>query len=101
MEGMAVGNMLAQATAMGLQAHQMAGFDRNAARGRLGIPERHEPVAAIALGYPGDPDDLPEDLRERELTPRERRPVEEFVFSGRWGSTVPLANGEADPDGGR
>jgi nitroreductase len=68
--GMAVGNMLVQATAMGLYVHQMAGFDRDAARQKLGIPEGHEPVAAIALGYPGDLNDLLDDLRKRELAPR-------------------------------
>lgn len=98
--GLAVGNMLAQATAMGLQAHQMAGFDRDAAREKLGIPEGHEPVAAIALGYPGDPDDLPEELRGRESTPRERKRVREFVFSGRWETTTPLADSGFGSEGG-
>lgn len=90
--GLAMGNVLAQATAMGLYVHQMAGFDQDAARQRLGIPEEYEPVTAIALGYPGDPDDLPEDLRRRELAPRERKPVTEFVFSGRWGRTISPAD---------
>ena len=83
--GMAVGNLLVQATAMNLYVHQMAGFDLDAARQKLAVPEGHEPVAAIAIGYLGNPSDLPEDLRTRELAPRRRRPVGQFVHEGRWG----------------
>ena len=32
----------------------------------------------IAIGYPGDPESLPEDLREKELAPRQRKPIREF-----------------------
>jgi hypothetical protein len=52
-----------------------------------------EPVAAIALGYPGDPQSLPEKLRQRELAPRERKPLTEFVFAGRWGQISPVVTG--------
>jgi hypothetical protein len=50
-------------------------------------------VAGIALGYPGDPEALPERLRQRELAPRERKPLTEFVFTGHWGRTSPLVSG--------
>lgn len=83
--GLAVENLVIQATAMGLFAHQMAGFHIEKARIDLEIPAGYEPVAMIAVGYPGDPDRLPEKLRQREQAPRERRPVGEFVFSGMWG----------------
>lgn len=88
--GLAVENLVLQATALGLVAHQMAGFDVEKARAVYEIPESHEPVAAIALGYPGDADALPESLRDREKEPRARKPLEAFVFSGRWGSAAPL-----------
>ncbi|MDR4473522.1 MAG: hypothetical protein MRJ92_13065 [Nitrospira sp.] len=65
-----------QATAMGLIAHQMAGFDVEKARVDLSIPAGFEPVAMIALGYPGDPAILDERLRQRELAPRERKSAE-------------------------
>jgi hypothetical protein len=50
----------------------------------LGIPEGYEPVTMGAIGYIGDPETLPEHLRERELAPRRRKPLEELVFRGKW-----------------
>lgn len=83
--GLAMENLVIQATALGLYVHQMAGFDVGKARELLTVPAGHEPVAAAALGYLGDPGGLPDALRERETAARERRPQHEFVFAGRWG----------------
>jgi len=88
--GMAAENFVLQATALGLQAHQMAGFDPQKARETCLIPTGFDPVAMIALGYPGDPAVLPDYLREREIKPRERQPIVDFVFSIKWGQTSPL-----------
>lgn len=88
--GMAAENFVLQATALGLQAHQMAGFDTQKARETCLIPTGFDPVAMIALGYPGDPAVLPDYLREREIKPRERQPIGDFVFSIKWGQTSPL-----------
>jgi nitroreductase len=88
--GMAAENFVLQATALGLQAHQMAGFDTQKARQTCLIPTGFDPVAMIALGYPGDPAVLPDYLREREIKPRERQPIVDFVFSIKWGQTSPL-----------
>ncbi len=88
--GMAVENLVIQAVALGLHVHQMAGFDAAKARTVFGIPEDHEPVAAIALGYQGDEQALPAQLRERELAPRTRKPLGETVFGGRWGEASAL-----------
>ncbi|HEX6532403.1 MAG TPA: nitroreductase family protein [Nitrospira sp.] len=88
--GMAVENLVLQATALGLQAHQMAGYDVDKARRECQIPSGFEPVAMIAVGYPGDPAILPDYLRERELKPRERQPIGDFVFSASWGRPSPL-----------
>jgi nitroreductase len=92
--GLAVENLVIQGMTLGLFVHQMAGFHVNKAREEYGIPEGHEPVAAIAIGYLGDPGRLPDDLRERELAPRTRKPMESFVFSGRWGQASPLVHGK-------
>lgn len=88
--GMAAENFVLQATALGLQAHQMAGFDTQKARETCLIPTGFDPVAMIALGYPGDPAVLPDYLREREMKPRERQPIGDFVFSIKWGQTSTL-----------
>ena len=88
--GLAVGNLLMQATALDLVVHQMAGFDVQKARELFQIPPGYEPCAAIALGYLGKPDSLPEPLRARELAPRFRKPLGEFVSTERWGESSPL-----------
>jgi nitroreductase len=87
--GQAVADLSVQATALGLVVHQMAGFSPDKVREVYGVPEQFEPVAAIALGYPGDPESLSEKLKKREVAPRERKPLPEFVFSGRWGQASP------------
>jgi nitroreductase len=82
--GLALANLSLEATARGLGVHPMAGFDVGAARTACAIPDDFEPVAAVALGYFGDPNTLPDDLRERELATRTRRPLTSVVFGGVW-----------------
>lgn len=82
--GMAVGNLLIQATNMGLYVHQMGGYDVEGARKEFNIPERFEPGAMIAMGYHGEIDHLPMELKRKELKKRTRKEVEEFVFRGDW-----------------
>jgi nitroreductase len=88
--GLAVANLILQATALGLGVHQMAGIYPDRVRELYGVPDGFEPVAGIVLGYPGDPAALPEDLRQRELAPRVRKSLESFVFQSAWGQTAPL-----------
>jgi nitroreductase len=88
--GLATENLMLEAVALGLFAHPMAGFDIEKARTDFGIPPDCEPVAMIAVGYPGDPSVLPDYLRERESKPRTRRPVSNFVFADQWGRSSPL-----------
>lgn len=82
--GAASENLCLQAAALGLVAHQMGGFDREALAGAFAIPQRYTPMAMIAVGHPGDPSDLPASKREQELGPRRRQPLEEMVFEGGW-----------------
>ncbi|NEQ77674.1 MAG: nitroreductase family protein [Okeania sp. SIO2C9] len=86
--GLAVASLTFQATEIGLRVHQMGGFHVDKARELYKISAEYEPVAAIAIGYPGEPDILPESLRERELSPRSRKPINSFVFTGEFGQTA-------------
>ena len=86
--GAANAQLTMEATSRGLLVHQMAGFHLDKAREVFGIPAGWEPVSAIAIGYPGDPETLPEKLREPELALRTRKPLSEFVMSGHWGHTA-------------
>ncbi len=86
--GLAVGNLVIQATALGLYLHQMAGFYPHKVREAYAVPAAFEPVTALALGYLGDPDTLPGDLRRRELAERSRKPLSELVFAATWGEAA-------------
>ncbi|MGH7382058.1 MAG: nitroreductase family protein [Candidatus Methylomirabilales bacterium] len=92
--GLAVENLVIQGMVLGLFVHQMAGFHADRAREVYGIPEGYDPVAAMAIGYLDDPGRLPDDLREREVAPRIRKPLESFVFSGQWGQPSRLVHGK-------
>lgn len=80
-----------EATARGLVVHQMAGFDPETAKENYDIPQGWEPIAAMAIGYPGDASSLPEPYQSRENAPRSRKPIREFVMSGQWGHTAEFA----------
>jgi nitroreductase len=82
--GQSVAHMSIQAEAVGLQVHQMGGFDHAKVSELFDIPELFKPLTVIAIGYSGRVEDLPEPLRERELQVRTRKPLSEFVYGGRW-----------------
>ncbi len=88
--GAAMAYLTMEATSRGLFVHQMGGFDSRKAAELFSIPAGWEPIAAFTIGYPGDPQSLPETLRERELGPRTRKPLSEFVMSGSWGQAAPF-----------
>jgi nitroreductase len=79
-------SLVLEAVALGLNAHQMGGFDAERLTATFGVPERFTPMAVIAVGFPGAPQDLPEEFQERELAERNRRPLTDIAFSGRWES---------------
>jgi nitroreductase len=79
--GAASATLAIQATADGLHTHSMAGFDQEQVRASFAIPSDYDIGAVTAIGYFGDPDRLPEHLHKMEVSPRQRKPLEEFVFS--------------------
>ena len=88
--GLANENLVIQAVSVGLAVHMMAGFHVDMAREVFEIPANYEPLAMMAIGYPGDPESLPEDLRAKDLAPRQRKPIREFVFGGKFGRPAGL-----------
>jgi hypothetical protein len=70
-----------QATALGLHAHGIGGFDHERARAHFNIPQEFEIGACWAVGNLGDPESLPDALKARELMPRSRKAVADFVFA--------------------
>jgi hypothetical protein len=66
----------------------MAGYDHEAARHALEIPEDYALGTVIALGFQDDPAVLgDETLIARETTARSRKPLDEIVFS-EWGKAA-------------
>ena len=88
--GLAAGNLVLQATALGLQAHQMIGIVAAKVRAAYSVPDGHDPLTAIAIGYPAavaagttDP------LAQRDIAPRGRKALAETVVST-WGQAAKL-----------
>jgi nitroreductase len=88
--GLAAGNLVVEATSRGLSVHQMIGILPDKAREIYQIPEHFEAWTAMAIGYKADPAKLSDALKERDLAPRQRKPLNEFVFTGQWGQPSPL-----------
>ena len=88
--GAATAWLTVEATSRGLFVHQMAGFDAEKARQAFQIPAGWAPLAAMAIGYAGDPESLPQPLLDREKAPRTRKPISTFVMSGEWGQKAPF-----------
>ena len=83
--GQAAAHLTLQATAMGLHAHQFAGFDREGTAEDVGVPAHFRVMSGIAIGRHGDPAAVSERDREREQRPRRRKGMAEFVHVDRWG----------------
>ncbi|HVC48256.1 MAG TPA: nitroreductase family protein [Terracidiphilus sp.] len=80
--GAATALLVVEAQALGLATHQMGGFDHDAVRKALEIPEEYAIGSVIALGYQAEPAELPnETLIARETEPRSRKPLNEIVYS--------------------
>ena len=84
--GLAACSLTFEATARGLAVHQMIGIVPERVRELYQLPEGYEAVTGLAIGYVGDPQRLPDKLKERDLAPRTRKPLKEFLFTGRWHS---------------
>jgi len=82
--GAAWTNFAHQALLLGWHTHGIGGFDREAARVRLEVPEDYTIETMVALGRQGTLETLHADFHANE-SPNGRRPIEETVFAGRLG----------------
>ena len=81
--GAASTTLALQAAALGLHVHQMAGLNEDAARKAFNVPADYIFGSAIALGYQGEPDSLPQDqMKKQETAKRTRKELGEFVWEG-------------------
>jgi nitroreductase len=88
--GAASVSLCLQATALGLIAHQMGGFDADKARKVFNVPEECQPMAMMALGYQAEAEILSDDFKEAEISDRSRVPLEQRFYFGKWlGSKEP------------
>ncbi|OLT41217.1 nitroreductase [Saccharomonospora sp. CUA-673] len=86
--GLAAENLVLQAVAEGLAAHQMAGFDAEQVRSAFAVPDDVTPMVVVAVGKQADPESLSgisERDADRERAPSTRLPLSDIAFTGTWG----------------
>jgi nitroreductase len=88
--GLASANLVLEAAARGLAVHQMIGILPDRAREVYQVPDGVQPLTGLAIGYAGDPATLPENMRGRDAARRPRKPLNAFVFGGKWGTVSPV-----------
>lgn len=87
--GLCAMNMISQATAEGIVAHPIAGFNPKKAKAALGIPKEWVLIALIILAYRNEePEAIPGALSpwqlKAETAPRDRKALEEIFSRDRW-----------------
>lgn len=78
--GQAVAHLSVQAHSEGLYVHQMGGFRADEIVEAFGLDSTLAPVSVMTIGKLGAPEQLPENLEERERAPRTRMPVEDLFI---------------------
>lgn len=81
--GTAWGYLSLEAYRQGLITHGMGGFDKDKARELLEIPAEYDINAVVAVGY-HDPTTLLSDRNQQREVPSDRKPIESFVFEGKF-----------------
>ena len=91
--GQAAAHVTLQAVAMGLHAHQFAGFDKEAVAAELGVPHHVRLLAGIAVGVRGEAADVAAHDAERDQRVRRREPLSARVHGDVWGVPWPGLEG--------
>lgn len=76
-----------QARQLGLHTHAMGGIEPTKAAEIIDLPDDHEVVCALAIGYRAPLETLPDELAAEETEPSDRQAVETIVHEGRFGQT--------------
>ena len=82
--GLFMGNVIQQANSLGIAVHQMAGVQFKKAQEEFKFTDDYHVATGVAFGYfGGNPNDLPDDLKKKELQQmRSRKDQKEFAFNG-------------------
>jgi len=79
--GAAWASLALQGSLMGLVVHGMQGFDYDRAKESLHVSDEFQVEAMAAVGRPGEKEDLPAKLQEREF-PSDRKKLSEIALEG-------------------
>lgn len=79
--GAAWSHIALQSHLLGYQAHAMAGILHHSVSSELAVPEHLSVEIGIAIGTVGNPEQLPDALRQREK-PSDRLPLNELITRG-------------------
>ena len=82
--GAAAENICLQATSIGLNAHQMGGFDEDKIRYLSNIPKEFDILACIAVGKQLNESKLSKVQKEKETQARSRKPLKDIYFVNEW-----------------
>ena len=84
--GAATMSLCIQATELGLMVHQMGGFDKDKSTELFSIPDQFTPMAMMTIGYQLPLQKIEGEVKEREISGRERNPLSRNFFEGSWGT---------------
>lgn len=77
-----------EATQRELYVHQMIGIEPEKVKELFHLPDNAKALTALAIGYPGDATLADEPFKSRDLAPRARKELHEFVFFEDWENSV-------------
>lgn len=86
--GAAAENICLQATALGLMAHQMGGYDSDKLKKEFNIPEEFTSMSMIAVGEQGELEHIDEDYHAAEKAKRYRKPLGITFFDSQWENPI-------------
>lgn len=78
--GLAHATLMLQATDLNIYGHMMGGYDKAKTKEIFNIPDGYDTLLILALGYLDNADTLEEPFKTREITPRTRKALSEFLF---------------------